>query len=277
MDRNHAMPRLCFILTAALTLAGVILRTVCLLCCFDANPGYFSEGVLPMLSNLLYVAAVIAAVAGAALIPKSILPTELHIPMRAFVAILLGVSLAAFTVISLLICFPARRNDVMIIPSLLGLLASTYYFVSWNRDGRYPNWLSFLGYLPALWSISAVGDTYFDNYVTMNSPVKIALQMGFLGFALMCLSELRFRVGRSAPRYSIAFLSIGAFTCLVGSIPVLIATCAGVLDHFRHLLYATVLLCAGLYGLYLLFRYTCLPPAEGSSLEPAADTAQTDE
>ena len=259
MDRSYTMPRLCFTTTAVLALLGVALRTVCLLCFYDADPGYFVEGFLPSLSNVLYFIAVAVGIIGALLVPKNTLPSELHIPQRAPLAVLLGIALAVFTIISLFFCFPARRSDIMLAPTLLGLLASTYYFLSASRNGRYPDWLSFLGYLPVFWSIGSVAETYFDPYTTMNSPVKLALQMGFLGFMLVALAELRFRVGRSLPRYSLALLALGSYTCLVGSIPILIATGARVLESLQHLLYAVVLLCAGLYSLYLLFSYTCRP------------------
>ncbi len=280
MDRSRTMPRLCFILTAVLTLVGVGLRSVCMLFFFEPEPGYFAEGPLPTLSNLFYFLAVAIAIACCILIPKDALPTELHTPARAPAAILLGLSLVAFTVIAFIACFPSRRSNLMIAPALLGLLASTYYFVSGNRNGRYPDWLAFLGYLPVLWSVAAVGEVYFDNYTTMNSPIKVSLQMAFLGFMFIALAELRFRVGRPMPRYSVALLAMGSFACLIGSIPLLIATGAGLLGNVQHLLYAVVLLFAGLYGLYLLFRYTCFPsdmpteePEEESTEDPDESTA----
>jgi hypothetical protein len=185
--------------------------------------------------------------------------------MRAPVAIMLGLSLAIFTAISFIVCFPSRQSKIMIAPALLGLLAATYFLLSVNRNGRYPDRLSFLGYLPVLWCVSAIGEIYFDNYTTMNSPIKISLLFALLGFMFIVLAELRFRVNRPMPRYSVFLLSVGGFTALTGSIPLLIATGAGKLDNIRHLLYAIVLLFAGLYGFYLLFRYTLFPsdaPAE---------------
>ena len=270
MEKRRNLPRICLLLTAALTLLGVALRSVCMLGCFDTDIGYFAEGPLPLLSNVLYFAAVLIPTVCMAITPKDVLPTELHTPGRAPAAILLGLSLAVFTIISLLICFPARKSNTMLASSLLGLLASTYYFLSARRDGRYPDWLSFLGFLPAIWSIAAVADTYFDQYTTMNSPVKIALQMGFIGFMMISLAELRFRVGKVMPRYSVAFLAVGSYACLVGSIPLLIAACVGIVDQLRHTMYASVLLCAGLYGFYLLFRYTVSPAPSESPAESLA-------
>ena len=51
----------------------------------------------------------------------------------------------------------------------------------------------------------------------------------------------------------------------------------GKLDNIRHLLYAAVLLFAGLYGFYLLFRYALFPsdvPAEMID-EPAPTISET--
>ena len=271
MDRFRTMPRLCFMITLALTAIGVALRSVCMFCCFDADPGYFSVGILPTLSNILYFPAVATAVVCALLTPKDCLPTELRIPHRVPAAMLLGIALAAFTIVSLLFWFPARKSDIMIAPTVLGLLASTYYFLSGNRDGQYPDWLSLIGYLPVLWGLSAVAETYFDRYTVMNSPVKISLQLGFLGFSLIGLAELRFRVGRASPRYALALLSIGSFVGMTGSIPVLIATGAQILQNLPHLLYAAVLLFASLYGFYTLFHLAYIP-SEGIHETATPDT-----
>ena len=133
-------------------------------------------------------------------------------------------------------------------------------------------------------AIAAVADTYFDPYVTMNSPVKVAIQLGFLGLMLVLLAELRFRVGKALPRYSVAFLAIGSYACLVGSVPQL---CAFAKSYFgkasvqpvspRYALYAAILLVAGIYGLYLLLRYTAFPPQdaeEASAIIPETDSTQ---
>lgn len=275
MDRSHTMPRLCFIMALILSLIGVALRSICMLISFDPDPGYFSEGILPTLSDALYFVVLVAVAVCAFLIPRGALSHTLRTPMRLPLAICLGSVLALFTVLSLIISFQNRRDNIMIAPSLLGLLASIYYFASANRKEQFPDWLSFLGYLPALWSIAAVGEIYFDHYTTMNSPVKISLQFACLGFMLIVLAELRFRVNRSTPRYSASLLAIGSYACLTGSLPLLLATGAGQLDNIRHLFYAVVLLVAGVYGLYLLFCCTCLPgtlsvqvPADVSPVSP---------
>ena len=258
MDTRRVTPRLCLTLTAALTLLGVVVRSVCFLCCFDVDPGYFTAGILPALSRILYFAAVLLPVVLVLLTSPSAYPGDLVQPHRTIPAVGLGVALVIFTAVSALLRFPTRTGDIMIIPTFLGVIASVYYFLSHKRNGTYPDSLAFLGYLPVLWCIAAVGELYFDPYVTMNSPVKISLQLGLLGFMLIGLAELRYRIGRPLPRYAAGFWAIGAYMCLTGAIPVLIATGAGILDNLSHLLCAVVLLPAGVYGFCLLFSHTAL-------------------
>lgn len=274
MDTRRATPRLCLYVTLALTLLGTALRTVCFLFCFDTDPGYFSEGILPTLSNVLYFAAVVFPLICIFITPKSAYPRDLITPLRPLPSLGLAGILIAFCVAVLFFAGSSvgsiafRGHRLLTVSTILALFAAAFYILSHKRQGRYPDWLSFLGYTPVLWSITTIGDIYFDQYVTMNSPVKISLHLGLLGFMFIALSELRFRVGRSLPRYATAFWAMGSYACIVGSIPVLVATGAGVLSNLSHLFYAAVLLFAGVYGLYLLFCYTALSvPASNHTAE----------
>ncbi len=252
MDRPRLLPRLSLPLAATLTLLGAILRSVCMLTSFEPDVGYFRAGVLPTICNALYVVAVAAAVVCALLIPKGTLPGELPAHYRMVASFPLGAALAVFTVASFVACWPTHTNDLLIAPTLLGLLASTYFFVSGRRGSRYPDWLSALGFLPVLWCMAAVAETYTDPFTTMNSPIKITLQLGFLGLTLILLAELRFRLGKPCPRGAVAFMSIGMFCCLNAAVPVLVATAAERVDNILHMLYAVVLLCGAAYGFCLL-------------------------
>lgn len=270
MDGSRTMPRLTFICVAGVTLLGIILRTLSYLFCFDVDPGYFAAGLLPTLGNILYFVAVLGTVVLALCIPKGTLPTELHTRLRAPVSLALGISLLACSVTALILCTPQSKSRLPMAAALMGLLAALYYLLSAKKNGKYPTPIALLGYFPVLWSILCVAELYFDVHTTMNSPVKISLQLAFMGAMLMGLSELRFRVGRSLPRYSVAFWGIGSFTTLTGAVPLLIATGARILDNTTHLLYAVALLFMGLYGLYHMFRYTCSP----SDIPVTADTAE---
>jgi hypothetical protein len=256
MDRSRFAPRIFFLATAVLTLLGSAVRTVCYLTAFDTNVGYLNPGFLTALSNWLYFVTPAALIAIALIIPKNTLPTTLHQKLRAPSSILMAATLIAFTVTVFILYTPAKGS--MLLPAvLLSIPAALYYGISAAKNGRYPDWLSLLGFLPILWCVTAVADLYFDPFVTMNSPIKVSLQVGLLGFMATVLGEIRFRIGRSLPRVAAFFFGISSFTCLTAAVPLLVATGARVLDHPLHMMYAVVLLAAGLYSLDLLFQYTC--------------------
>ena len=271
MDRSRMTPRLYWLISAAIALVGVTLRTVCMLTAFDASVGYFNEGLLSLLTRAFYFPAVIIAVGCAVLISKNSLATELNDKSRTPAAYLLGLALAVFTVGVLLLCYKDKTNNFLTYPVVLGVLASLYFFASAGRSGRYTDKLSLLGFLPVIWCVAATWETYVDQFTAVNSPVKIGLQLGLLGLALILISELRFRLGKPLPRLAIAFMSIGVFCSLSGSIPVLVGTAVGVLDNILHVFYASVLLCGGLYGAITLLRFLC--PIKKASVEPTVATA----
>ncbi len=259
MDRTRTIPRILFLTITALSLIGAGLRTVCMLTQFDSAIGYFDPALSVTLADLLYFIAAATAILAPCFIRRDTLPSLLCVRFRVAPALLLGVSLAGFTVVAFITCFPTRATDLMTIATVLGLLASTYFLVSAGRSGRYPDWLSLIGFLPVFWCLAAIADTYADPFTAMNSPVKLTLHLGLIGFLLILLAELRFRLGKPAPRVALCFLSLGLFFTLNGSLPILIATGAGILHNTLHLLYAAVLLCGGLYGGYMLYSYTFHP------------------
>ncbi len=266
MDRTRLIPRLCFLTSMALTLVGVTLRILCMLTQFDATIGYFDKGVLPTIGSALYFVAVVAAVVMVLLIPKDALGTDLHTPHRAPFAYAMGFVLVSFTVLSFIASYATLFTAGGLMKTLMTLsaiLAATYFLLTAGRHGRYRDGLIWMGFLPFVWAMSAIAVTYADPFVAMNSPIKISLQMGLLGFMLIMLSELRFRLGKASPRSAVALTSIGTFCAINASLPILVAS--PVINDPLYLLCAGVLLMVGIYGGYMLFCYTFRPA--GSSCE----------
>jgi hypothetical protein len=239
---------------------------------FDAEVGYFKSGIPATLSSIFYFLAVALVIITATRVSKHSLATTLDTRLRLPAAFLWGAALAVFTVGVFLLCYADRKNNLLTAPMILGILSSLYFFISGDRSGRYPDWLSLLGFLPVLWCVAAVGETYVDQFTAMNSPIKVGLQLGFLGLALILISELRFRLGKPLPRVAVTFMGIGSYLALCGSVPVLLGTGAMILSNKLHLFYAIVLLCGGLYGLYTLFQYTWFPAEEESEWEDAEES-----
>ncbi len=268
MDRARPQLRLYFGVFAGLTLAGVLLRTIAMLTVFDAEIGYFDPGILPHLSRILYILVAAGALVWARFLPFDTPATEWRTPLRLPFALLSALSMAVFSVGLLLLRPEILKGGSPVFLALVafGLLGSLYFFLSLTRQGRYPDGISATLFLPVFWCTAAIAETYSDVYVTINSPVKLALQMGFIGFMLLLVAELRFRVGKPAPRAAAAFLAIGTFFTLNGSIPLLAAS--GAWGRPLHTLYAVVLLAAGLYGAY---HFYCHLTASRSLPAPAAE------
>ncbi len=274
MERKKILPRLCFLLSVALTLCGAILRTVCMLTWYDAALGFFNAGVLPTLASILYYIAIVATIVSALLIPKGTLDGELRTPHRAPVAYGMGLALVAYTVLSLITSYATLFTAggwVKTALTLCALLSATYFILSATRHGRFRDGLIWLGFLPVVWSLLAIAVTYSDPYVSMNSPLKLSLQMGLIGFMLIMTAELRYRLGRPLPRGAAALTGIGTFLSLNAGLPILAAT-AKIGDPLYPLC-AGVLLIAGLYGGYMLFCYTCRPVSE--EISDADDSSET--
>ncbi len=273
MDRSRRMPRLSFYLMLGVTVLGVILRTVALLVSFDTTVGYLDPGFLSTAARACYFVAPAVAIITALLIPKDTLPTELNIRAKTPVAYTTGVAFVVFAVASLAMTLPAKT---MVAPALLALPAAGYFLLSAGRTGRFTPALSALGFTPILWAMAAIAQTYGDRYTTMNSPIKVALQMGFVGLMFILCAELRFRLGKPLPRGAVALFGVGIFATLNAALPILLATAFGVLTNTRHLLYAVVLLCTGLYALFILGCYLLdrtSDTKDAPSEEPAAEAS----
>ena len=269
MKRISVTPRVYLGCAAGLSLLGAILRTVCILTCFDSEVGYFDKGLLSLASRALYFVAVACFAVGAIALPKRSVASGLTSLSHTVAAYLLAFVLMGFAIGVAILWAESKEETILLGMAAASVLAAVYFCVTASRAERTSDGLALLGFTPVLWSILAVGETYVDPYTTINSPLKLALQMGFLGFMLMTVAELRFRLGKPSPRRSIALFAVAAFTCLTGSVSTLVGFAAGVKMDSLYPLYAAVLLAVGVYAL-LSFPRT-------APTEPEAETPDTSE
>ena len=271
MERKH-LSRLYFLLTAGISLVGLALRVICMLTRYDAAVGYFDKGFLSTASYVLYFVAVIAAIFGAIFLPKDSVDPTLRTPHRAPFAYAVGLVLTVFAVwytVAALLSSPSALleaeglTDLLLIISALAAIA--YFPLTAQRHGTYRDSLVFAGFLPLLWCMATIAVTYSDPYVTMNSPIKVSLQMGLLGSMLILVAELGCRLGKPVSRKAIAMTAIGTYTALMASLPILAA--ASVSPALLYTLCAGVLLAVAVYGGYMLFCYTCTSAKETCTAE----------
>lgn len=259
MKKIPLAARICFFSTLALSLAATVLRTVAMFVCFDTEVGYFDASFLTtLLTVLTYVAVLLPAVL-AILTPKGQLSTQWTEVKRGLTAIIPAVC-CAFGGLWVLITYFYRDEDIGLwfLVSLPALASAAYYALRLCRGQgrRVPEALfNILCFAPLLWGLLAIAETYMDQFTTMNSPIKLSLQLAFLSALLAIISSLRFHFQKALPRCAMLFNAAACFFCLSASIPVLVALAAGILTNILHGAYAVVLLGIGIYTLLHFIAY----------------------
>ncbi|MCQ2429064.1 MAG: hypothetical protein MJ192_01920 [Clostridia bacterium] len=280
MNKQRLLPLIsvCFSLGAALLAA--ILRTCALLTAFDPQIGFFDPSALVTVETVLCFLAVILPTVCACLIPKDTLPAELPdksrdltalLPLAGFLAFVLTCTTnrAAFLGVKL---NPAGKDTVLsgVVTALtvLAVVGVVYAFCLLYGVKSRPLCAG-IGLVPIFWCLVLVSVTYLDQYVAMNSPLKIGLQMGTLAMAVALTAELRVLLGRTAPRCYLVFMGIGAFFCFDNGVSYLIASLAhAVKEKPLYEFAAYVLAAMGLYFALRLVQYLRLHLSEKE--EPAS-------
>lgn len=277
MKKMPLAARLCFLIAAAFTLTVVIFRTVAMFVFYEWEIGYFTPVVSTVLT-VLPVCLVLLCIALSVITPKNSLPTVWPEGKRNTVAIVPAVCFAVGSIWALVLGLIAKPIDKMLLVlALLSLLSSFYYIASILRMKSHG--LSLLGFAPVFWGLIAMLITYTDQYTTMNSPIKLGLQFGFLGLMLATLAELRFRLEKPAPRASLCFHCFAIFFGYTGSIPTLVRLVPALFNAKLapantaiHCIYALVLLGAGIYTSVRLLIYFTADPQEITPATEAHDT-----
>jgi hypothetical protein len=236
---------------------------------FDAEVGYFNDSWLSVASRASYFIAVLCFAAGAWILPKKSTVSGLTSLYHTVAAYLLALVLAGFAVGVAILWRESKEESSLLTMAAAALVSAVYFAVTASRKERIADGLALMGFVPVLWAVLAIGETYVDPFTTINSPLKLALQMGFIGFMLLMTAELRFRLGKPYPRRAICLYAAAAFVCLVGSVPTLVGLAAGVKMDSLYPLYAAALLAAGVYA-FLSFPRT-------SPAEPEAEIPDTSE
>lgn len=139
------------------------------------------------------------------------------------------------------------RRILLYLAAIASLPAAGYYLtVTRGKTGSAGNALSL--FLPVAGAL-LLGVTYFDYFTPINGAVKIPLQLGIVAVLIADLQELRLRIGGTyaRPRVAFAVLTSSGMLCIGVSLPVLVATAAGILKFSEYTACAALLLSAGIY------------------------------
>jgi len=248
--------------------AAVLLRTLNLFLYYEADIGYYQHGaVLPfVLRALLLLATVLFAVlsfgADTLLSPK---------PHTAFSAVAITVGATFFVTALLRYCASATEiTRPSIILFVTGGFAAVY-FILLGLHKLSASAALITGFGTILWFGCILVSSYFDVYVQMNAPLKLALLLACLGGMLLMLAEMRHICAVQKKRFYLFALSASTLYLCTSAIPTLIADAAGLLPA-RDLAFADLpCLALGLFGVIRL-----LGPF-GPEEEPKEDTPADEE
>lgn len=270
------LPRIAFFSTLGLTLAAAVLRIVAFLTAYDGQIGYFSVGAsaVTVIYRVLAAAAILVAAVCARLIPVD-QTAALRLPAGADPLAILplpALLLTAFYTLYSVYNATVTSNLLWMVCGATALIGAVFFLLRLlGRGSRTGLGSTGLCILPAMIVIIAL--TYSDATVTMNSPVKLAVQFAALGIMLAVVAELRFLLDIPAPRLAIVSFATTTFLCLGGALPCLIARLAGSIPSDRpegQGLYLVCMLAATLCGLYAaaqLYRL-CFRPQTCTETEP---------
>lgn len=290
MAHKALTPRhIAFWCTVALTIAAAALRLCAFFIGYDQDVGYFNSAAITTIYRILCGLVVLITGTCAFMTPADQMP---HPPVGQNRELAAALPLAARILLTVYLFVTAydnaqagaagSNNPILYITLCLTLLSAVYFLLLLTgRGSRHARGL--LGLAALLPSVGIIALTYSDGYVTMNSPVKLAVQFAAIGIMLALTAELRFLLDKPAPRLALVLWSVATFLCLGGALPCLVAQLANVIPTTRPEgvgLYQGYLLLACLEGIYLLFRLYTLthqPTADpDQATTEAVETAEPD-
>ena len=230
MNKARVLPRVAFWSVAALTLAAVCLRTAAFLTGYDGDIGYFRSAAVTVVYRVLCLFVVLIPAVCGMLIPEGGLSAP---------CIGAGRDLSASVpLIASLITIPfflqssSGKAVTPILCAVLAVCAAAHFLLALLGVGS-RNVRGLLGFAVILLCMLVIGRTYNDPYVTMNSPVKLAVQFACAGVMLGMTADLRMLLCKPAPRLALTVLSAGSFFGVAGALPCLIARIAGCIPSGR--------------------------------------------
>ncbi len=228
---------------------AVLLRTLNLFLYYESDIGYYQHGaVLPIaLRMLLLLATLLFAVLAFGM--EAPLAPQRHTATSA-VALTVGATFAITALLRYCASAPEMSRPAIFL-FLTGGLSAIYFILFALRKLSAPAAL-ITGFGAILWFGCILVSSYFDVYVPMNAPIKLALLLACLGGMLLLLAEMRHVCAAQKKRFYFFALASATLYLCTSSIPSLIADVAGLLPT-RDLAFADLpCLALGMFGIIRL-------------------------
>ena len=231
MKQSPSTQKILHAVTSGIIVLAALLHIVAMLVDYEPTTQYFRPGAwLPTAAlGCAVMAGILGTVGILCTFPKKFEGT-LFVHRNRFNPSTVGFALMALFLLE----SPVRSFRT---PAVIFLfLAAVYTFLcGLPKLRQYKDGLVILGFAPILACASLVAYYYFDMSVEMNTPVKIALQIG-LAMVMFCYTgELRFLLGRAMPR---AYLILHTWAHAIGALSAVSVPIAFLCNKFERADYA---------------------------------------
>ncbi len=244
---SRAVFGICVLIVSVLCTA---LRIISTLLFFDTDIGYYQAGkIIPLLSYAVPAAAVIAAMLFC-FIPKiRLAPIDAYDTIYTRVcAILPAIGFAAFSVMYILslVEYSTLQSQIpfsFILCALCSVAAAVFFALkALNKQANTA--VVICGILTVLWLVLALAQSYFDTFVTMNSPLKTVFQFACLSAMLFVLCEMRMGIDGTRKRLHMLAAAAAVILLPLSAIPSLLGLAAALMPQSYTLVYYDITLLA---------------------------------
>ncbi len=180
---------------------------------FDRTVGYFDASLVTSIMHAVLALSILWMASLLVLMPRSGMLTGAP-AMSGFSKKFVYIVTLAFVVSTYLHTQLIAASVVSVIGSVLGGVSVAYFGFTAIEPDANPEKRSLLGYGVIGWTFLSIIDAYFNDYVTMNSPVKLLLIFSMVFVMLFQLQEEGYFVGRGRPRLYVVF---GLLNVLISS------------------------------------------------------------
>ena len=196
-----------------------ILRTACMLTSYNTDVGYFENNVLVVLTQILSIIGVAWCIALSVILSKSAetvninsQPHKIVSFFAGFIFLISGIAIILGSWKLFPLNIPRSSTLFTLLFGIFTLLSSLFFFTKHAKRPRAAH--TACGFWVLIFLFCVLFHIYFDMYVAINSPLKIALQLSILSAMIFILFEIRKGLGMTIPRFSMAAQCLCVIFCL---------------------------------------------------------------
>ncbi len=262
------LKNLVYILLGAGVLATV-LRVLGVIFAFDTEVKYFDvKSTVNVAASAILLACVALCIIIGVAFRKKLSRDENFFKRTERVSFAVGAVLLAYGVFELYRIF-ALKDDLRsnqltwsFIGVLLSFASAAYFLGSFIGSAKRSPYSILLGFGFVFWCAYVMAVNYFDVYTTLNSPLKLSMQIALIASMFGLLCEFRIRLSSEKRGQHLASSLLSTILCAYFSLPTILAYVLGKTQNLRYLFAAIVCAAISAYALRVCLLFSEVSQSE---------------